>query len=244
MDPEPDRCRRTDGRKWRCSKNAVPDQKYCDGHMHRGRRRGSRKRVEPYPSNGISVDSLSFSSQNHPIQCRPGTKHNRAECKESSVENSNNRRKIGGWNDGTVNDIYLGIIPPGFDSSVKSVLHCGAGKVWLGSENITGNTPQRCRRTDGKKWQCSREALPNQKYCPLHMHRGARRVMCDTPSAAKSFQEHSSQKARSSSTLSTSLDNTINLNTIPPSPRHIGEDNSISTSSSSSDSSDATTISD
>ncbi|GMJ00356.1 hypothetical protein HRI_003704800 [Hibiscus trionum] len=45
MDPEPGRCRRTDGKKWRCSKEAVPDHKYCERHMHRGRQR-SRKLVE------------------------------------------------------------------------------------------------------------------------------------------------------------------------------------------------------
>ncbi|KAA3479198.1 growth-regulating factor 5-like isoform X1 [Gossypium australe] len=28
-DPEPGRCRRTDGKKWRCSKEAYPDSKYC-----------------------------------------------------------------------------------------------------------------------------------------------------------------------------------------------------------------------
>ncbi|XAR54117.1 hypothetical protein NMG60_11029126 [Bertholletia excelsa] len=39
MDPEPGRCRRTDGKKWRCSKDVVPDQKYCERHMHRGRQR-------------------------------------------------------------------------------------------------------------------------------------------------------------------------------------------------------------
>lgn len=39
------RCRRTDGKKWRCRKNVVPDQKYCVQHMHRGRQR-SRKLVE------------------------------------------------------------------------------------------------------------------------------------------------------------------------------------------------------
>ncbi|XP_010530421.1 PREDICTED: growth-regulating factor 1-like [Tarenaya hassleriana] len=44
-DPEPGRCRRTDGKKWRCSKDAVPDQKYCERHMNRGRHR-SRKPVE------------------------------------------------------------------------------------------------------------------------------------------------------------------------------------------------------
>lgn len=45
MDQEPGRCRRTDGNKWRCSKNAVPDQKYCERRMYRGCTH-SRKHVE------------------------------------------------------------------------------------------------------------------------------------------------------------------------------------------------------
>ena len=45
VDPEPGRCRRTDGKKWRCAKEAAPDSKYCERHMHRGRNR-SRKPVE------------------------------------------------------------------------------------------------------------------------------------------------------------------------------------------------------
>ncbi|KAL8208459.1 hypothetical protein R6Q57_007871 [Mikania cordata] len=45
IDPEPGRCRRTDGKKWRCSKEVYPDSKYCERHMHRGRNR-SRKPVE------------------------------------------------------------------------------------------------------------------------------------------------------------------------------------------------------
>ncbi|XP_042500936.1 growth-regulating factor 1-like isoform X2 [Macadamia integrifolia] len=49
-DPEPGRCRRTDGKKWRCSKDAYPDSKYCERHMHRGRNR-SRKPVEIIASN-------------------------------------------------------------------------------------------------------------------------------------------------------------------------------------------------
>lgn len=44
-DSEPGRCRRTDGKKWRCSRDVAPDQKYCERHMHRGRAR-SRKPVE------------------------------------------------------------------------------------------------------------------------------------------------------------------------------------------------------
>jgi hypothetical protein len=43
--PEPGRCRRTDGKKWRCSKEAMPDHKYCERHVNRNRHR-SRKPVE------------------------------------------------------------------------------------------------------------------------------------------------------------------------------------------------------
>lgn len=30
-------------------------------------------------------------------------------------------------------------------------------------------------RTDGKKWRHSRDTIPNQKYCEMHMHRGAKK---------------------------------------------------------------------
>ncbi|GKV37530.1 hypothetical protein SLEP1_g45552 [Rubroshorea leprosula] len=53
MDPEPGRCRRTDGKKWRCSRDVVAGQKYCERHMHRGRNR-SRKPVEMPTPNGTS----------------------------------------------------------------------------------------------------------------------------------------------------------------------------------------------
>ncbi|KAI3960450.1 hypothetical protein MKW92_013564 [Papaver armeniacum] len=57
MEPEPGRCRRTDGKKWRCSKDVVPEQKYCERHMHRGRNR-SRKPVEiPYQNAASSSSS-------------------------------------------------------------------------------------------------------------------------------------------------------------------------------------------
>ncbi|KAK4281622.1 hypothetical protein QN277_013092 [Acacia crassicarpa] len=57
MDPEPGRCRRTDGKKWRCSRDVVAGQKYCERHVHRGRNR-SRKPVEvPTPATAVGVGS-------------------------------------------------------------------------------------------------------------------------------------------------------------------------------------------
>ncbi|XP_068635972.1 growth-regulating factor 4-like [Aristolochia californica] len=69
-DPEPGRCRRTDGKKWRCSRDVAPEQKYCERHMHRGRPR-SRKPVEVQsqssnarstPSTNASLTSVSANS--------------------------------------------------------------------------------------------------------------------------------------------------------------------------------------
>ncbi|XP_042056527.1 growth-regulating factor 6-like isoform X2 [Salvia splendens] len=54
-DPEPSRCRRTDGKKWRCSRDAIADHKYCERHVNRGRHR-SRKPVEGGPGNRCPMD--------------------------------------------------------------------------------------------------------------------------------------------------------------------------------------------
>ncbi|KAL4331942.1 hypothetical protein GQ457_07G039670 [Hibiscus cannabinus] len=63
VDPEPGRCRRTDGKKWRCSKEAYPDSKYCERHMHRGKNR-SRKPVEVNNSNTTTMANPSTANQN------------------------------------------------------------------------------------------------------------------------------------------------------------------------------------
>nr|XP_018678237.1 PREDICTED: growth-regulating factor 6 isoform X3 [Musa acuminata subsp. malaccensis] len=61
-DPEPGRCRRTDGKKWRCSRDAVADQKYCERHMNRGRHR-SRKHVEGHTGHAAKAMPAIASSQ-------------------------------------------------------------------------------------------------------------------------------------------------------------------------------------
>ncbi|XP_051142464.1 growth-regulating factor 2-like [Andrographis paniculata] len=55
-DPEPGRCKRTDGKKWRCSRDVAPHQKYCERHLHRGRPR-SRKPVEVKSSSNNNGES-------------------------------------------------------------------------------------------------------------------------------------------------------------------------------------------
>ncbi|KAM2993682.1 hypothetical protein FF2_045752 [Malus domestica] len=88
VDPEPGRCRRTDGKKWRCSKEAYPDSKYCERHMHRGRNR-SRKPVEVSSSSSAlsSPTAASTATAEHlssPSATSPSSSLHRNLCKTSS----------------------------------------------------------------------------------------------------------------------------------------------------------------
>lgn len=67
-DPEPGRCRRTDGKKWRCSRDTVADQKYCERHLNRNRHR-SRKPVEGQTGQAVSGSSPKVA----PISCSTST---------------------------------------------------------------------------------------------------------------------------------------------------------------------------
>ncbi|GAA0185867.1 hypothetical protein LIER_33155 [Lithospermum erythrorhizon] len=66
-DPEPWRCRRTDGKKWRCTRDVAPDQKYCERHAHKSRPR-SRKHVEiqPHNNNNNNNSTTKFTQQIDP----------------------------------------------------------------------------------------------------------------------------------------------------------------------------------
>ena len=95
IDPEPGRCRRTDGKKWRCSKEAYPDSKYCERHMHRGKNR-SRKPVEVVlkttttttstsTNNGSSTPTISSITKNSSA-LTPSTTHH--SCYGSHLQHS------------------------------------------------------------------------------------------------------------------------------------------------------------
>ncbi|TVU27994.1 hypothetical protein EJB05_19500 [Eragrostis curvula] len=80
MEPEPGRCRRTDGKKWRCSREVVPGHKYCERHVHRGRGR-SRKPVEaavasaaaPAPNAAAAAVSRVSTSVHHGAGASPAS---------------------------------------------------------------------------------------------------------------------------------------------------------------------------
>ncbi|KAE8699730.1 Growth-regulating factor 10 [Hibiscus syriacus] len=267
VDPEPGRCRRTDGKKWRCSKDVIPHQKYCLQHMHRGCRR-SRKPVETTQtalpnstSSEISIkllknlktlsapvcsqymnrssrntstghetpaiaaigsdnvcgnrDSISGNASTSTITAIKNYSENdskririeKCEEKLSVSDGSTINRSCKSVNKVTV----ANNISPNVGFSPKSVLQGLLNLVILHGfmvfsvlvayacnvlaekcrddevVYVLGNSSSRvykneievelgrCRRTDGKRWRCSRDVIPDKKYCARHMHRGARK---------------------------------------------------------------------
>ncbi|KAA3475344.1 growth-regulating factor 9-like [Gossypium australe] len=281
-DPEPGRCRRTDGKKWRCSKNVIPYRKYCEQHMHRGCRR-SRKPVETSQSALPDSTSSKFSirlSENsknlptpvsfqytNPFSCNTSTSHGTTAIESSNVCSNRNSISISAATSGTIiatmkNDKKN---DPKRNKNVTNTSEKGEEKLSVSNNNtikrsnksgnkatvVLGNSssraykneielePGRCRRTDGKRWRCSRDVIPDQKYCARHMHRGARKqTEVSQPVAVPSVGDcrppsrlTTAYKAACPA-LSTSLSISI------PRSQHIAEDEKSTSSSS------ETTISD
>ncbi|KAF5443736.1 hypothetical protein F2P56_036271 [Juglans regia] len=274
MDPEPGRCRRTDGKKWRCSKHVVPDQKYCERHMHRGRQR-SRKPVEAFeissPSDSMPSDKFGELNPNHansatvglqlmtpsshsisstttttssnigskkyvssdtiatrtPIPAIaatmttiPATAATRATTLPTFTTNSINRiDHVSERKDVSGNPLIYNltmksngnrVVSPGLGFSPKSVLQDqGCNSSCFGIRNGIELEPGRCRRTDGKKWRCSRHTVPDRKYCVQHMHRGAKKRVASVPTASSSVAIH-----RASPSLSTNVPNEAGLSSL------------------------------
>ncbi|KAL6893638.1 hypothetical protein ACP4OV_007736 [Aristida adscensionis] len=103
-DPEPGRCRRTDGKKWRCSKEALADHKYCERHINRNRHR-SRKPVENQPRKSAkeapAAGSLSCAASQGSLKkakvndLKPGT----VSCWADGLNRTSSQEKANGHKD-------------------------------------------------------------------------------------------------------------------------------------------------
>lgn len=232
MDPEPGRCRRTDGKKWRCHQSVIPNEKYCEKHMHRGSKR-SRKLVEasPYsrtpnlinlnqnnhPSNAIRPKFPVNLDQNQPTRAVMRAPGLTTSAVKSNVNNKqNNEAKCG-----LVANERTAVInqSPGLEFSPKSVLQNDTGMSCPRVESGKNNPEfeSRCKRTDGKKWRCKKEVLPRQKYCAQHVNRGRVRSEISSLSSSSSREAQAaygstSRTAKFSGTEQAKVDLDTNLN--------------------------------
>ncbi|RAL51499.1 hypothetical protein DM860_011001 [Cuscuta australis] len=89
-DLEPGRCKRTDGKKWRCAKEVAPNQKYCERHLHRGRPR-SRKPVEDPHHHHHSAASINAAKKNRGVQPALPVQSTESPCSSSLILGSQPR---------------------------------------------------------------------------------------------------------------------------------------------------------
>ncbi|KAK4795217.1 hypothetical protein SAY86_013211 [Trapa natans] len=210
MIPDMERCRRTDGKKWRCNKNVVPHHKYCERHVNRGQQRCRRpleiSRIAS-PSQRRTMSRMNDDIRQAKVDISLGLGLN---TDISSDVNSRNKSSLGDKDGygasaaiapsgsssaGNQDRGYVGYRPilpkngldrnndvirmnvfPRLEHWPSFILQGQANRPWPKSKGVEFiPDPWRCRRTDGKKWQCSRTALPDQKYCERHIHRGSKR---------------------------------------------------------------------
>lgn len=100
-DPEPGRCRRTDGKKWRCARDVAPSHKYCERHMHRGRPR-SRKPVEVQPNNNDNNNNHQIKKPRHDPNPKFTVANTATKDGSSSQFLDNNYFGVKGFNFGSV----------------------------------------------------------------------------------------------------------------------------------------------
>ncbi|KAK9749272.1 hypothetical protein RND81_02G114400 [Saponaria officinalis] len=223
MDAEPGRCRRTDGKKWRCYQSVVPNEKYCIKHMHRGRKR-SRKLVEDDVTPNVASEAPAILiKKSQPLLRFPSMTLTDAVARMDEKTQSS--------------------------VSTQSVRQDDHGCSEVQREaNGPRQVLRRCSRKDGRKWQCHNEAIPGQKYCGLHVHRGLKKphpaispsATAETKATRLSFSSSKLSESEEAKT-GVGLDTDLNISLLDPRP-DIGE--SVTGSRSSSDASTETTISD
>ncbi|GBG60224.1 hypothetical protein CBR_g3467 [Chara braunii] len=215
------RCRRTDGKSWCCPRPAIPGQKYCEKHMHRGR---LYQKIVPTTAGGnMTAESAVEKGQEGGQAANPcpmqvdqvqASRDSRAmpmvKVEEAgSVEASSGKcMLLPGPSPGSVPDMGTsgaggtdmrevptqgGVPAQGAVAGPGGVPAQGAGTGQGGRPGTPAGKDgaqeiETCRRTDGKKWKCTRACVPGQKYCEKHVNRGKqyhRKVAMQNQAAAE-----------------------------------------------------------
>ncbi|KAK1279998.1 Growth-regulating factor 4 [Acorus gramineus] len=151
LDLEPGRCRRTDGKKWRCSKKAFPDSKYCERHMHRGKNR-SRKPVE------IDISSSSSTTTTSSFKSIPTQTH--LSLEHGSLSSPHKDYRLG---------------EHGFFSEPSRNTHVDVGG-WRSTVTVAAKSPawmtSDLERIQGREEQQQRCFVVGDDFKPLKVERG------------------------------------------------------------------------
>ncbi|KAJ1700747.1 hypothetical protein LUZ63_000526 [Rhynchospora breviuscula] len=234
--PIPDdlRCRRSNGKDWRCSEQALPDLSYCAYHhrlnYHRpspssasSGRRPSRRKVAGSPClsrDGIDKADLVgdcaaglFGDDGSLVKRRRRRrKEDLMGIHEMGSPNIHANKDIALLNvtgdESCLSDPIYDAVPvrcrPINESSITDLLSSNGIVSEMNtdelsiSDTVFGALPvpdeYRCKRSNGKEWRCTEQALPGLSYCPYHHHLNYNRPPSKTKSTPRASRTKTIQQ--------------------------------------------------
>ena len=160
------RCRRTDGKRWRCMQPCVAGHNYCAKHVHVKSRKQSA-------SASVGAASAARQTANAPTgkagEQAPSTANSAGRSKRSR---SDSEARSGETETDAGGSAFNG-------GSPRTVLKRSGAKATATSKARSASPCStieacRCRRTDGKNWRCSKDAVPGHNFCEKHLAHMAR----------------------------------------------------------------------
>ncbi|CAM6097598.1 unnamed protein product [Calypogeia fissa] len=209
------RCRRSDGKQWRCGNKAAEGLSYCEKHHHNSVKHVKRPAK---PKNSRDVENGTKSIEKQTVRKKQGRRAMSLEEKpQSAVEYKpppaveynpqpaveHNPQSAVEYNpQSTMEDEPESAVEYLPETAVDYMLESA---VEYKLESVVEDNPQsadderRCKRSDGKHWRCSNMALHDIAYCQKHYNyvksRGSKTK--DTPTPVKSMPaKRQSQKRK------------------------------------------------
>lgn len=174
-EPLPDdlRCKRTDGRDWRCKRRVVDGKSFCEAHLYRGQKKRPSS-PNPNPNSNSNSDSKPTPRLRIRVRVKPEPVDDAPApvSVPSSVPVPDHLRCH--RNDGRSWRCKRQVV----EGQMFCEMHCPQKRPRMleERENGTGSPSpvpenRRCARNNGKDWRCKREALEGHSFCEIHLNR-------------------------------------------------------------------------
>ncbi|XP_077254036.1 uncharacterized protein LOC143892996 [Tasmannia lanceolata] len=141
--PDHLRCRRNDGRQWRCTRHAMQNKSFCNLHSFQARLRQNKQKVPDDMKLQRGPKSPRITTISSP----------KKKTSEPLPDSSPKKKALEALPDSSPKKKALEALP---DSSPKK----------KALEVLPDDL--RCRRNDGHSWRCGRRAMKNRTLCKLH----------------------------------------------------------------------------
>ncbi|KAK8954102.1 Growth-regulating factor 10 [Platanthera zijinensis] len=169
--PDNLRCRRSDGRQWRCPQPAKPGLSFCEHHYHQVRRNQESTKNANNPRFKQTNEQNTKVTEPRPMRRQRGRRQ-RQKAEASAKEPAMRTQRMQGEGD-------METAEP------------------AGTRDLPIPDSLRCQRSDGRKWRCYQPVMPGLRFCEHHMRRNqGKRQNSKLASTAKHKRGQPARKLR------------------------------------------------